>query len=40
MFALAQRLQFRAPPTLSAIVNAMAGGVIARGQLTGRYERP
>jgi Raf kinase inhibitor-like YbhB/YbcL family protein len=40
MFALAKQLDFESPPDLPAIVAAMAGAVLARGQLAGRYERP
>jgi Raf kinase inhibitor-like YbhB/YbcL family protein len=40
MFALGKRLDFDTPPDLAAIVSALTGSVLARGQLTGRYERP
>jgi hypothetical protein len=40
MFALAEPLHFDSPPDLASITAAMAGIVLARGQLTGRYVRP
>ncbi len=40
MFALMRPLHFDSPPDLAGFVAAMAGAVLARGQLTGRYERP
>jgi hypothetical protein len=33
-------LHFDSPPDLATVVVAMAHAVLARGQLTGRYERP
>ncbi|MGA7196798.1 YbhB/YbcL family Raf kinase inhibitor-like protein [Roseiarcus sp.] len=40
MFALPRLLHFDSPPDLATVVAAMARAVLARGQLTGRYERP
>ena len=40
MFALARLIHFDSPPDLAAVVAAMEGAALARGQLTGRYERP
>ena len=40
VFALGKRLRFDSPPDLTALAAAMAGSVLARGQLVGRYERP
>ncbi len=40
IFAVARPLNFGSPPDLTAITAAMAGMVLARGLLTGRYERP
>jgi hypothetical protein len=40
MFALARLIHFDSPPDLEAVVAAMEGVALARGQLTGRYERP
>ncbi len=39
MFALGKPLKFESPPDLAALAEAMAGSVIGRGRLTGRYER-
>jgi phosphatidylethanolamine-binding protein (PEBP) family uncharacterized protein len=39
MFALGKRLSFDLRPDLAALA-AMAGSVLARGRLVGRYERP
>jgi Raf kinase inhibitor-like YbhB/YbcL family protein len=39
MFALGKPLTFNAPPALPALADAMAGSVVARARLTGRYER-
>jgi Raf kinase inhibitor-like YbhB/YbcL family protein len=40
LFALDARLNFDAPPSRRALVEAMRGHVIAAGTLTGTYERP
>jgi Raf kinase inhibitor-like YbhB/YbcL family protein len=40
MVALAKPLEFDSSPDLAAIAAAMAGFVLARGRLTGRYQRP
>jgi Raf kinase inhibitor-like YbhB/YbcL family protein len=40
VFALGKPLRFDAPPDLAALAAAMAGSVLARARLTGRYERP
>ena len=40
MFALSHRLEFDRRPDIEAIVSAMAGRVLARGRLIGRFERP
>ena len=40
MFALARLIHFDSPPDLAAVVAAMEGAALARGQLTERYERP
>ena len=40
IFAVAKPLRFGAPPDLAAIAAAMAGSVLGRARLTGRYERP
>jgi Raf kinase inhibitor-like YbhB/YbcL family protein len=40
MFALVRLIHFDSPPDLATVVAAMARAVLARGQLTGRYERP
>jgi Raf kinase inhibitor-like YbhB/YbcL family protein len=39
IFALARRLSFAGEPDLHAVLAAMAGIVLARGKLTGTYER-
>jgi hypothetical protein len=38
MFALRKPLRFDSPPKLAAVAAAMAGSVLARAILTGRYE--
>lgn len=40
VFALDTSLAFEHPPSRKAVVDAMAGHVIARGMLVGTYERP
>lgn len=40
IFALDRKLDFDAPPSRKAVVEAMRGHVIAKGVLTGTYERP
>ncbi len=39
MFALRKPLRFDSPPKLEAVAAAMAGSVLARASLIGRYER-
>jgi len=39
MFALGKPLSFEEPPELAALASAMAGSLLARARLIGRYER-
>jgi len=40
IFALDRKLSFDRPPSRAAVVDAMKGHVLAKGLLTGSYERP
>lgn len=40
LFALDRKLDFDKPPSRKGVVEAMAGHVLAKGVLTGTYERP
>jgi Raf kinase inhibitor-like YbhB/YbcL family protein len=40
LFALDRKLDFARPPGLKAVARAMRGHVVAKGVLTGTYERP